>query len=122
MYVDDARRQGLEERQLHGGVVGESTALGRWQYLATEDEEVVVVDICLLEKRLQAKACHIEARLNDTLTLLVGQNSGVGPLAQQQTKGSEENTLTGSRLARDGYKALAKGDVALANQRIVLNM
>ena len=54
--------------------------------------------------------------------LFYGQNSGIGPLAQQQTKGSEENTLTGSRLARDGHKALAKGDVALANQRIVLNM
>ena len=82
--IEKARREGLEERQLHGGVVSEGTALAGGQDFAAENEEVVIVDISLIEERFQGKAGDVEASLDNTLTILVGQHGDVGALTQQQ--------------------------------------
>ena len=117
--VDDTWSQSFEERKLYRGVVGESKTLGRRKDFPTENKEIVIVDIGLLEKRLQTETRDVETGLDDTLTLLVGQHGSIGPLSQQQAESTQHDTLSGTRLACDGNKAIPKMDIRLTDESVV---
>ena len=110
------------ERQLNRSIINESTRLAGRRDLTTENEPVVVVDVGFVEERLKRKGRDVELRFNNALTLLVGQNGGVGPLAYQQSQCTEKDRLAGASLACNGNKAGAKRDVGLADKGVIFDM
>ena len=114
--------EGLKERQLHRGVVGESAALTRRQNLASQHKLVVVVDIRLIEEGLQSQSSYIELRLDDAFAFLFSQHGAIGPLAEEQSEGAQQDALASACLTRDSHKAVAKADVSLADKGVVFDM
>ena len=119
MDVQNMGGQLFEHLHAGGAVVDESAAFGRRQYLATQNQVVVVIGFILGKKGLQAKPCDIKRSLHHTLALLVGQHLRIGPLSQQQSQGAQQDRLARTRLARDDGKPLVERHISMAYQRVV---
>jgi len=114
------RGQLAKERQLDRGVIGESAALSRREYLAAQYEAVVVVHVGIGEEVLKTESRYVELGLYDALAFGVGQDCGIGPLSEEQSQGAEQDGLASSRLAGDSHKTAPEGNVRLPNKGVVL--
>ena len=93
------------QRQRHRRVVDESPTLAVGVHLASEQTFLrLIVEIVALEEVLQhVRVIHtqVERCLNDTLVAPTLHHLGISPIAQQQSDSPYDDTLAGSRLARD---------------------
>ena len=127
--IDELFAQLAHQLLRNGHVVDEGARLARAGQFATDDGVVgVEVEVVLLEERRKVVAAEVEMSLYRTLhrpsvvALRPLDQFTVGPVAQQEANGPEDNGLARSRLARDDGEARVEVDVQLVNQREILDI
>ena len=120
--INEAFAQLLQYTQRHGSVIDEGAALARSSDLAAHDTLVVVLNVILIEERLQVIARHIESSLDDTFRRTGTYSGRLGTLSGEQTDGSKQDRLTGTGLTRDHGKAFRQVKVKRLYERVVLDM
>ncbi len=107
----------------YGGVVDEGTALAsRRQFPADDCVGGVIVDVVVSEELLHIVPRQVEVCLYDATVLASLDCLGVGPVAEQETNGAEDDTLSSSRLSRDNGEAGVQLDIQFVDEREVLDV
>ena len=120
MDVHQQGGDGLEGGEVHGCVVDERPGLAVLVDFAADQGLVLIVEVVLLEKGLQAEVAHVEGRLHDALAGFVEEHVGVCAVAENQRQGAHQDGLTGTGFAGDDGQALAERDFQRPDNRIVL--
>ena len=121
VYVYQVLAQLLQECQLNRSVVDKGTALATGVNLAPQDTLApVVIYIIIGKEGAERTVLQVKLSLDDTLGLAALYLLDIGPVAQEQAQGSQDNTLARARLASYHREARKEVYIQLVYQRIIL--
>ena len=121
VYVNQFFAQYLHLRQRSRRIIDEGAAFPVGRYFPPDDAFLFVVfDVVLGKEVFQSVGRYPEPGFDDTLGRAVLDGFYVGPLAQQQSDGSQNDGFSGTGLAGNDRKARCKVNVQFVNQCVVL--
>ena len=123
MDVHQSFAEFLQHRQLYGCVIDEGATFScSCQFPSDDTVCSIIFDIVLFEEILHTVAREVELRFDHTFLSPLFDGFRVSPLTQQQSDGTEDDALSGSRLTCDNREARIEFNIQLINQREVLDI
>ena len=122
MDVYESLAQLLQDAQRYGRVVDEGAALACRGYLTSHDALVVVLNVVLLEERLQVVPLNIEGALDNTFGCSSAYGGRLGTLSGEQADGTEQDRLSRTGLTGNDRESLGEVEVERLDESVVLYM
>ena len=119
--IEQAPAQLLHRGERCGQVAHERTALAGRRDDASQDDLFVVVQLVLLEKRLQTEPPEREQPLHDAVFRSILHGRTVVLVAQQQPQRPQQNRLAGTRFTRYDVQMLVQLQFEVVDQRVIFN-